>query len=232
MSNYLEEFTTVIVHVAVDGDTVVMTPTTEDGIRLMAEVLADPAKSRWHSGGNTYDHSAGHKEKVTGAYVSCGGTAGEFRERNCNYTRYFGSTEIRLVFDDATTRTDAFRMRDIMYFASGLFVQEGSTSTKILLGNESACKICAGSLASFSELATEVCASCSDVCEHDYKEGVAQFNGRVVWMPYCQKCGRGDPEWQSSANPADDTVAVVENGGVDVLVLGHPDGTVTTIAKK
>jgi hypothetical protein len=227
-----EEFTAIKVDVKTNpGGDVILIPRDEFGKNTLQQILdGRPDTFVWRSMGMKYTDRS--KERMIGARFACGGTS-YLRKVSINgwATDYEGAFKVRLDFEDAEDIDAIARLREYAWFA-GMIVGATSTNEEFHLMFAAPCKECGGLLRNFAELEWKVCDSCAANCDHKYVEGVGQANGQLVHLPFCRKCGRGDPAWAPSDNPLEDMLQTVLAGDIDILALAHPDGSTTTISKK
>lgn len=224
---YDEEYTTVKVELEMDGQSVRLTPA-DDVARQTMRVIVEhaPDSLYWHFQGVSRNEDG----DIVKARFACGGTRYERRGGNSTTIDYRGS--VKVAFDlSETDRIAAHTMRNFGYY-SGVVVDSSATEDLFILNPAQGCKLCGGSLGRRIELEWQVCADCAAKCEHVFVEGVGQANGHLAYLPFCEKCGRGDPEWKPNDDPMFDMLNVVANGGVAVLILENPDGTFTLITKE
>ncbi len=226
------EFTEIQVTVVRDGNNIVLTPDDKFGQERLGAILeAGEDRRLWNFMGSRYNDSF-TKEIFLGASFACGGESYERRERNVIWTDYRNSVKIYLNLTDNEDTRARYAVRDFGYLSGGMVVIEGSTADRVVLSPMIKCKVCGGPLVRFIELEWQVCDTCHGDCNHDYKEGVGQSNGNIAWLPFCRKCGRGDPDWEPSEDPLDDLAKVVtEEGGIDMLLLKHDDRSVSVLSR-
>lgn len=225
---------TVRIDAHMESGIIVVVPLDSESRAVLQSVLDAPTECRgWKFCGSTYK-TPGIKDELIGVNYACGGEDVIEREKSRpNYSRHTTHGLVELYFDLwLVTDDDArYAMRDYGFFASTV-VKDTSTADRFELVCGKPCKVCGGRLSTFAEVEWKVCNNCSAICEHEYKEGVGQSNGQVAWLPFCRKCGRGDPDWEPNEDPFVDAANTVQEGGLDGLLLRHPDGSSTMITKK
>ncbi len=226
MRDLRSEFSTSKVVATMDGDNLVLKPS-DDFSRLQAgDVLAAGENRRlWHFMGADYNDSR-TKDLLVGAYYACGGKRVRVTKGNVEFSDYRGALKIYLDLSGTEDMQARYAVRDFGYLSGGMIVLDGSTADRVLLAPKSKCKVCGGPLASSVELEWSVCNTCYKVCQHIYKEGVCQANGNLAWLPFCIKCGRGDPAWKPSDEPDEDLVKLLtKDGGLAGIILQSKEGT-------
>lgn len=220
---------TLKVDVVMDNGAVILIPLASEGEEVLQEILnAGPSKAEWHFQGTRYK-TPGVKDRIVGVSYACGGEGYWRKDGNVTFKDYKDAIKIHFDLSEVKDEDALYAMRDFGYFTGGLMIQGDSSSKQMRLGSRASCKECEGQLLSHVELDWKICDSCSERCEHEYEEGVGQANGHLAYLPFCTKCGRGDPNWQPSENPAEDILKTVSEGGVDVLIVRHSDETATII---
>jgi hypothetical protein len=205
-----------------DGTTLAFEPVSLTDQQLMERVLTEGG-DEWHTKGTRYPEGATDKSRAAGWHF----ITADYR--------------VLLMFTDDTPDTTT---RTVAYFgfgASGVRIMEGSTPIKVHACALMTCWRCHKHLKA-SELAlskyTEIdgeralratCDACAKLCDHRYKWGVGKFDGHVAHLPMCNLCGRADPTWEPSEDPAEDMAAAIVDGGLHAIVLTHPDGTGTIL---
>lgn len=212
------------VNVEMDGHVAILSPRDNYGREVMKQVLDAPEEARtWHFNGSRYTDSR-RKEGLVGLFFACGGEYGrEQIAENHVRGRYFGLIELFLDFSETEATEGAYALRNYGFFGGGVVVQPNSTPEAIKLVNRKECKVCQGPLHTRAEVEWKVCDNCSASCDHHYKMGVGQAAGNIAYLPFCQKCGRGDPNWQPSNNPLEDAAKTVTEGGLDMLFIDTGD---------
>lgn len=227
-----EEYTAVNTRARLDGATIQLVPADADSRQKFHEII-DSGEDYvfWnYNGCKRTDRKSGRR--LLGVYIDCGGTPYKRQVRNVLTTDYRDSIKIFIDIDGTADDEARFAMREFGYFTSGMIMLRNSTADCILLVPMKNCKVCEGGLEGSTALQWKVCDNCHHLCEHNYIEGVGIASGNVAWMPFCDKCGRGNPTWTASEDPLEDMVAAVtNNGGLHVLALEHPDGSSTIISK-
>lgn len=222
----LSEFTRITVAVAMDGANLVLAPS-DDFSRDQIAIILDAGEDRrqWNFMGSRYRDS--HiKDLFIGARFACGGQSYRRTEGNSTFIDYRNAIKVYLDLEKAKDMRARYAVRDFGYFSGGVIVLDDSTADRVVLVPKSKCKVCGGPLVRFIELEWKVCNACHKVCEHEYEEGIGQASGRIVWLPFCTKCGRGDPNWKPSDDPIEDIVnTVTKAGGLHALVFKHEKGT-------
>lgn len=225
MTIYPEEFTTIVVDLNLDGRDVLVVPRDDTASAVLQQILDQaPESLKLHSGG-----MAGNHQKITGAYLYCGGVSYSRTENHMTSTDYRGAIKVHL---DLTAATDEFIgvLRGNMWY--GIKVDPSSSVDNFRLQPAKPCKVCGNPLANFGEMEWTTCESCASKCEHQYVEGVGTINGNIAHMPFCDLCGRVDPGWQPNENPIADLLNTVAAGDLAMLVLDHQDGSTTSITKQ
>jgi hypothetical protein len=223
---------TVKVDVVMEDGFIVLTPLNSEGKEILQQILdAGSARSEWHFQGTHYK-TPGVKDRIIAVDYACGGEQYKRRKGNSIRFDYKGAIKVHFDLADVADEDALHAMRNFGYFTGSLVVQTGATADKVRLGASNLCKECGGQLVKFIELDWKVCDSCAEKCKHDYEEGVGHAGGRLAYLPFCKKCGRGDPNWQPSDDPAEDMLRTVTEGGIDMLILKHPDETATVITKQ
>ena len=186
-----------------EGPCVILTPADLDSRAVFSVILEDLDRlSTLHFGGAVYQ-TPRIKDRLIGLYLFAGGTRELMRDGPISYTGYPGSRPLYL---NVTEVAGAAR-QDLLnfgYFSGGLIIQADSTIEAVHVAAASSCKVCGGSLSLFGELEWKTCAKCAAVCAHEYEKGLGQAAGRLSYMTFCAKCGRGAPSWKSSDNPHED----------------------------
>lgn len=224
---------TVRINARMESGVIVVTPLDDESRNVLQAVLDASSECRnWSFCGSTYK-TPHTKDELVGVNYACGGEHVVEHEEGWLSRRLTYHGEIELYFDLTAVADIEARnaMRNFGYFAR-MAVKDTATADRFELICGKPCKVCGGLLSTFSEVEWKVCNSCSAVCEHEYKEGVGQANGYVVWLPFCKKCGRGDPDWEPNEDPFVDAANTVREGGLAALFLNHPDGTSTVITQK
>lgn len=211
---------------------VLLSPRDKTGQELMQQVLdGGGERSLWQYRG--VEHSDPHtRDCIASVFYASGGTRRERHEGNFSETEFDGAINIHLDLQDVADDDARKALRYIGYYLGGLRVEPDSTAEQMRLRPKKNCKVCNGLLIKRAELEWQICDVCSAICEHEYKWGLGQAGGRLAHMPFCTKCGRADPDWKPSENPAEDLLKTVSEGDIDVLVLNHPDQTATILSKK
>ena len=227
-----DQGTTVKVDARMEDGTIVLSLLDKEGQDLMQKVLdGGEAASLWSFQGTRYADSY-TKDRIIGVNYACGGTRYQRTEGNVSWTDYKDAIKVRFDLQGVTDVDALYALRDIGYFTGGLVVEPGSTPEQMRLRPKTNCKICGGVLRNYVELEWKVCDTCSAVCEHEYEWGVGQARGNLAYLPFCGKCGRGDPDWEPSEDPAEDLVNTVSEGALDMVMVKHPDKSATIITKQ
>lgn len=222
---------TVKVDVVMEDGIIVLTPLNSEGKEILQQILdAGPAKSEWHFQGTHYK-TPGVKDRIVGVNYACGGEQYMRRDGNVRSFDYKDAIKVHFDLTDSSDDDALYAMRNFGYYSGGLVILTDSTADRLRLGSPKSCKVCSGQLVHSIELEWKVCDSCSETCDHEYEEGVGQANGHLAYLPFCTKCGRGDPNWKASEKPMEDIARTITEGGLDMVVLRHPDQTETVITK-
>lgn len=232
MTQHPEWFTVIKVDLKMDGHTVLLTSVDNAGAAMMQRIFeGGPETFNWKTGGTKYTDSG--KSGVLGFYINCGGTPYQHTERTPqggSYTTSEYQNAIKVFFDvsEVSDEYAVWKIRGFNYFTD-ITLDNSSTAEEFRLTPTALCKVCKGSLVKFIELEWRVCDECSAKCEHDYVEGPGRSKGQLVYLRFCDKCGRGDPAWKCSDSPLANAIEVVEKGGLDMVILEHEDGSQTII---
>lgn len=228
MPIFSDDIPAVRVEVRMDGSTILLTPLDDAGREMLQRIVDGmPETQQWHFQGSRY--TSPMKEKLVGAFYACGGE--QYFRHEGNVSGYDYRDAIKVYFDlTAVTDEEAlYAMRDYGFY--GRVTMESDSTAECLRLRTNGCTVCSGDLTRFIELQWKICDSCSAACEHIYEEGIGTANGRLAYLPFCIKCGRGDPNW-SPGTPIEEIAKVVAESGVAGLILHHPDNTYTIVTKE
>jgi hypothetical protein len=231
LTSEADEVPRIKVRVAMSENCLLVEPIDDNGAEVLQQVIDGmPDTQEWHFNGATY-LTPRTKDLLVGVRYWCGGEMRRQQEGNVTRTVYDGAVRVYFDLTEVEDQKSRYSMLYYGYFA-GVSMDADSTAHQLQLRPAKVCKICHGQLSRFMELEWKVCDTCATICNHDYVEGVGQAGGHIAYLPFCQKCGRGDPNWKPSEDPREDMLKTVSEGGLHMLVLAHPDGSSTVITKK